>query len=167
MSERNNTAMRKALSAEELSALFRRTPENERLYRESEIRLDLAERMIEMRHAAGLSQQQLSDRVGRKQSFVARLERGAYDRCGLSTLRTFARAMGYDIDASKMFVEGTAAHFTGNSSCAALEQSFDIIEEHSGKVTSISLASWERSDLIAPAKPVPAPPISQVTYSAA
>lgn len=48
MSDHDNTATRKALSAEEFSALFRRNADNERLYRESEIRLDLAERMTEM-----------------------------------------------------------------------------------------------------------------------
>ncbi len=140
---------RRALSAEEFSALFRRNAENERLYRESEIRLDLAERMTEMRRAAGLSQQELADRVGRKQSFVGRLEKGAYDRCALSTLRTFARAMGYDISATNMFVEGGSAHFTGSSSCSGLEESFDFFDENSGAIASISLASWDRADFMA------------------
>ncbi len=166
MSDDKNVAARKALSAEEFSALFRRNADNERLYRESEIRLDLAERMTEMRRAAGLSQQQFADRVGRKQPFIARLERGAYDRCGLSTLRTFARAMGYELDASRMFVEGTAAYFSGNSSCLSLEQSFEIVEEQSGKMASISLASWERSELASQTTPA-ASNSKQVNYSAA
>lgn len=148
MNDKNTeVTTRKALSAEEFSALFRRNAENERLYRESEIRLDLAERMIEMRRAAGLSQQDLAQRVGRKQPFIARLERGAYDRCGISTLRTFARAMGHDLSAAAMFVEAGAAHFNGRSSCSGLERSFEILDEESEKLISISLASWERSDL--------------------
>ncbi len=165
MNEKVNNTQRRALSAEEFSAQFRRDPENERLYRESEIRLDLAERMTRMRREAQLSQQQLADRVGRKQSFVARLERGAYDRCGLSTLRTFARAMGFDLDASQMFVEGTAANYTGKSSCGSLEQSFSILDEQSGKIASISLASWERSELAADSTPPTS--TKQVIYSAA
>ncbi|MEO6836539.1 MAG: XRE family transcriptional regulator, partial [Candidatus Tumulicola sp.] len=128
MKERKNIA-RRALSAEEVSAIFRRDRDNERLYRESEVRLDLAERMVEMRRVAGLSQQELADRVGRKQPFIARLERGAYDRCGLSTLRTVARAMGHDLNAATMFVRAAAAHFSGQSSCAPLELAFETLEE--------------------------------------
>lgn len=154
----------RALSAEEMSALFRRDPENERLYRESEIKLDLAERMTEMRRAAGLSQQELADRVGRKQPFVARLELGAYDRCGLGTLRTFARAMGFDIDSSRMFVQATAAHYSGLSSCADLEDAFEMMGAQSDKLATISLAAWEHA---APFE-IAVPAIErEVNYSAA
>lgn len=45
---------RRALSAQEFSTMFRRDPENERLYRESQARLDLAERVAEMERAARL-----------------------------------------------------------------------------------------------------------------
>jgi transcriptional regulator with XRE-family HTH domain len=154
------------MSADEFSALFRRDADNERLYRESEARLDLAERMTAMRHAAGLSQQQLADRVGRKQPFIARLEKGAYDRCGLSTLRTFARAMGFDINSSTMFVQEAVAHFSGKSSCSGLERSFETFEEQSGKIASISLASWDRADLSTQSTSS-APKPREETYSAA
>ncbi len=167
MSEKTSATKRRALSAEEFSALFRSNAENERLYRESEVRLDLAERMTEMRHSAGLSQQQLADRVGRKQPFIARLERGAYDRCGLSTLRTFARAMGHDINAATMFTRGTATHFSGKSSCNGLEQSLELFEEASGKIASISLASWDHAELAAQSTPGSAKSSTGVTYSAA
>lgn len=166
MSTKTNAAERKGLSAEEISAGFRRDPDNERLYRESEIRLDLAERMTEMRRAAHLSQQQLADRVGRKQPFIARLEKGGYDRCALSTLRTFARAMGYDLSASAMFVRGTGAHFSGHSSCAELERSFDVFEKHRGRIATISLASWDRADLTAQ-QPSREPAPDEVLYPAA
>ena len=46
MKSATNIVKRRALSAEEFSAQFRRNPDHERLYRESEARLDLAERMV-------------------------------------------------------------------------------------------------------------------------
>jgi len=97
----------KSLSAEEVSAQFRRDPENERLYRESEIRIEFSERMKVMRKECGLSQVELSKKLRCSQPFIAKLERGGYDRCGLSTLRTFARAMGYDINVNRMFEHAT------------------------------------------------------------
>jgi transcriptional regulator with XRE-family HTH domain len=93
----------RSLSAEEVSAQFRRNPENERLYRESEIRIEFSERMKAMRKESGFSQVELADKLGCSQSFIAKLERGGYDRSGLSTLRTFALAMGYDINVDRMF----------------------------------------------------------------
>jgi transcriptional regulator with XRE-family HTH domain len=147
MTETKKASSPKAMSAEEFAALFRRDPDNDRLFHESEARLDLSEKMTEMRHGAGLSQQELANRVGRKQPFIARLEKGAYDRCGLSTLRTFARAMGHDLSVAAMFVQGTAAYFSGKSSCAGLEQHFEIQDQQSGKIASISLVAWDRAQL--------------------
>jgi transcriptional regulator with XRE-family HTH domain len=100
------------LSAEEVSAQFRRDPENERMYRESEIRIEFSERMKAMRKESGLSQVELAEKLGCSQSFIAKLERGGYDRSGLSTLRTFARAMGYDINVKRMFERATSATFS-------------------------------------------------------
>lgn len=117
----NGVIRKRAVRADEAVARFRRDPENNRLFLEAETRHDLAARMTEMRRSAGLTQSELARRVGRKQSFVARLEIGAYDRCGLSTLRTFARAMGYDIDPTAMFISCNGHEFSGNSSCSELE----------------------------------------------
>lgn len=134
---------RNAMTAEEFSSLFRSDPENERLYRESEIRFDVAARMTAMRKSQAISQKELAQRVGRSQPFIAKLEGGAYDRCGLSTLRTFARALGYDIKIEDMFHSIGAPIFTKESSCAELSDAITLQEAISDALSGISLARWE------------------------
>ncbi len=77
-------------------------PQNARRFAESEIALAVTRLLTRLRKDAGLTQSQLAERIGRRQAYVAKLEGGAYDRCSLPTLRTFARALGYDIDIHKM-----------------------------------------------------------------
>ena len=67
------------------------------------LELALCDRMIAMREEAGLTQAQLAARLGFSQGYVAKLENGAYDRCGIGTLRTFSIALGYDIDLNSLF----------------------------------------------------------------
>lgn len=69
-----------------------------------ELELELCERMIELREDAGLTQAALAETLGFTQGYVAKLENGAYDRCGIGTLRTFALALGYDLDIDNLFV---------------------------------------------------------------
>jgi transcriptional regulator with XRE-family HTH domain len=69
-----------------------------------ELELELCERMIELREDAGLTQSALAQKLGYTQGYVAKLENGAYDRSGIGTLRTFALALGYDLDLDNLFV---------------------------------------------------------------
>ncbi len=89
-------------SAQDELAEFLRDPENARRFAESEISLALTRLFTQLRKDAKLTQAQLAGRVGRHQAYVAKLEGGAYDRCSLPTLRTFARALGWDIDVRQM-----------------------------------------------------------------
>jgi len=59
--------------------------------------------MVELRENAGLTQTALAETLGFTQGYIAKLENGAYDRCGIGTLRTFALALGYDIDLENLF----------------------------------------------------------------
>lgn len=70
----------------------------------NELELELCERMIELREDAGLTQSELAEKLGYTQGYVAKLENGAYDRAGIGTLRTFALALGYDLDIDNLFV---------------------------------------------------------------
>ncbi len=83
---------------------FRRDPERDALFLESQVEIDLCERMTSMRLDARLTQVELAKRLGKTQAYVAKMESGGYDRCGIGTLRTFARAMGSDLAVSTMFV---------------------------------------------------------------
>jgi transcriptional regulator with XRE-family HTH domain len=93
---------------DELIRDFRSDPEQDKLFRESEAELALADRMTEMRLDAGLTQAELAERLGKTQAYVAKMEAGGYDRCGIGTLQTFARALGHQLDAAAMFVSSSA-----------------------------------------------------------
>lgn len=63
----------------------------------AERRRELAAKLVELRHAAGLSQTQVAARMGTSQSAVARLEAGDVD-ARLSTLEKYAAAIGQSLD---------------------------------------------------------------------
>lgn len=91
-----------------------------------DLELDLCDRMVELREAANLTQKQLAEKLNFSQGYVAKLENGAYDRCGIGTLRTFALALGFDIDLAQLFQpvqpypeqcfkrKGMQVHFSGH-----------------------------------------------------
>ena len=56
-------------------------------------RMDLVEALYKARHEAGLTQQEVADRIGTKQTYIAALERGRKN-ITLSTLQKYARACG-------------------------------------------------------------------------
>lgn len=57
-----------------------------------------AQRLAEVRGAAGLNQTEMSQRLGISQSRVSRIERGDLERTELATLRSFVRALGGDLE---------------------------------------------------------------------
>jgi transcriptional regulator with XRE-family HTH domain len=113
---------RKGRSAEEVSQHYRPSAESERLYREAEAAYELSRLMTAMRKSSGVTQTELATRVGCKQPFIVRLEGGGYDRCEIGTLRTFARALGYDLAFAQMFSRSDNAHYSGHFSCMRLER---------------------------------------------
>lgn len=56
-------------------------------------RMELAEAMYKARHAAGLTQKELAERLGTKQAYIAALERGRKN-ITFSTLSRYAAACG-------------------------------------------------------------------------
>ena len=57
--------------------------------------IQLIETLVDARHAAGLRQVELADRLGRPQSFVSKVERGER-RLDAVEFLIFARALGAD-----------------------------------------------------------------------
>ncbi|MFK7602341.1 type II toxin-antitoxin system RelE/ParE family toxin [Deinococcus sp. SM5_A1] len=57
-----------------------------------------AHRLAEVRSASGLTQEELSRRLGISQSRVSRIERGDLEKTELATLRAFVQALGGDIE---------------------------------------------------------------------
>ena len=90
---------------------FRSTPRNETMFLEAEAELQLSEKMIDLRLAAGLTQKQLAERLGISQAYVAKLESGGYDKAGIGTLRGIALALGHDLAFDSMFVPQDALRY--------------------------------------------------------
>ena len=83
---------------------FRADRANERLFLEAQAEIRLSEKMTKIRLEAGLTQRELADRLSVSQAYIAKMECGGYDKCGVGTLRRIAVALGYDIAFDAMFV---------------------------------------------------------------
>ncbi len=55
-------------------------------------KLAIAEQLVQLRHAAGLSQEQLAKKIGTTKSAVSRYENAEYDRYEIQTLRKIVAA---------------------------------------------------------------------------
>jgi len=72
--------------------------EMENLIREASLNAIVAQLIYEARTARGLTQKQLADRVGTKQSAIARLEDADYDGHSLSMLQKIAAALNQKVE---------------------------------------------------------------------
>lgn len=71
-------------------------PEFRRTYEEEAAKKEVWRQLIEARQAAGLTQQQMAQRLGVSQSQVAKIERRGYEAYTLTTLRRYVQALGTD-----------------------------------------------------------------------
>ncbi len=83
---------------EVLDDLFGDTPGYREAVAEEVERLDIARVIYEARVAAGLSQKQLADKIGSRQSVISRLEDADYGAHSLSMLRRIAQALGQRLE---------------------------------------------------------------------
>jgi ribosome-binding protein aMBF1 (putative translation factor) len=67
-------------------------PELENMVKESSLNAEVAQLIYETRTQAGLTQQQLADRIGSKQSVIERLEDADYEGHSLSMLQRIAHS---------------------------------------------------------------------------
>ena len=68
-------------------------PKREEEYDEEVINAEIARKIYELRTQAGLTQQELADRVGTSKSAICRLEDADYDGHSLSMLKRIAEAL--------------------------------------------------------------------------
>ncbi|MSP14372.1 MAG: helix-turn-helix domain-containing protein [Chloroflexi bacterium] len=69
-------------------------PEFRKVYEEEAAKKDLWLQLVEARQAAGLTQEQMAERMGVSQAQVARIEKRGYDAYTLKTLRRYVAALG-------------------------------------------------------------------------
>ncbi len=72
--------------------------EMEGLVKEASLNAEIAQLIYHARTQAGLTQQQLADRIGTKQSVIARLEDAEYEGHSLSMLQKIARALNQRLE---------------------------------------------------------------------
>lgn len=69
-------------------------PENRAVYDEEAAKKALWLQLADARQAAGLTQQQMAERLGVSQAQVARIEKRGYEAYTLNTLRKYVTALG-------------------------------------------------------------------------
>jgi len=72
--------------------------ESRKVVEEARINVAVAQLIYDVRIKAGLTQKQLADLVGTKQSAIARLEDADYDGHSLSMLQRIAAALGHKVE---------------------------------------------------------------------
>jgi len=81
-----------------INNLTSQDPELENLVREASLNAVVAQLIYEARTVRGLTQKELADRIGTKQSAIARLEDADYDGHSLSMLQKIARALNQRVE---------------------------------------------------------------------
>ena len=81
-----------------IEKMNRTDPEIQEMVAEASINAQVAQLTYEARIKAGLTQQQLADLVGTKQSAIARLEDADYEGHSLSMLQKIARALNQKLE---------------------------------------------------------------------
>ena len=81
-----------------LQQLTSEDPGMEEMIKDASLNAELAQLIYHVRTQAGLTQQQLADRVGTKQSVIARLEDAEYEEHSLSMLQRIARALNQRLE---------------------------------------------------------------------
>ncbi|KMJ46483.1 helix-turn-helix transcriptional regulator [Xenorhabdus khoisanae] len=72
-------------------------PEVKQAYDELEPEFELINTLLSMRKEAGLTQQQVAERMGTKESNISRLEKGKSNPT-LNTLLSYAKACGFQLN---------------------------------------------------------------------
>jgi len=73
-------------------------PRREEEYEEEVINAEIGRKIYQLRTKAGLTQQQLADRVGTSKSAICRLEDADYEGHSLSMLKRIAEALGKRVE---------------------------------------------------------------------
>ena len=88
-----------------IEKINRTDPQLQEMVAEASINAHVAQLIYEARIKAGLTQQQLADLIGTKQSAIARLEDADYEGHSLSMLQKIARALNQRVESQLTAIE--------------------------------------------------------------
>lgn len=72
-----------------------KNPDFKRAWQELDTEFTLLEALIKAREEAGLTQEELAERIGTKQPALSRLEKGGFRKANIETLRKIAHALDH------------------------------------------------------------------------
>ena len=102
LSDRSNTVKPKKFHTPASELLFNRylagDPQREQAYQDDVINAEIARKIYQLRTKAGITQQELAQRVGTSKSAICRLEDADYDGHSLSILKKIAAALGKRVE---------------------------------------------------------------------
>ena len=102
LSDRSNTVKPKKFHTPASELLFNRylagDPQREQAYEDEVINAEIARKIYQLRTKAGITQQELAQRVGTSKSAICRLEDADYDGHSLSILKKIAAALGKRVE---------------------------------------------------------------------
>jgi transcriptional regulator with XRE-family HTH domain len=81
-----------------LSEMTKEDKEIQEMVREAYLNAEIARLISEARIQAGLTQKQLADRIGTRQSVISRLEDADYEGHSLSMLQAIAKALNHRLE---------------------------------------------------------------------
>ena len=91
---KNNIIEKGQRSYKEWKKRLEKEPGYRAIYKEESAKMELWLQLVEARQAAGLTQQQLAEKLGVSQAQVARMEKRGYDAYTLTSLRRYVNALG-------------------------------------------------------------------------
>ena len=94
MNEKRNYMTEGQQAYEDWRGSFLADPEHRRIYEEEARKKELWLQLVEARQAAGLTQQEVAQRMGVSQAQIARIEKRGYDAYTLRSLRRYLEALG-------------------------------------------------------------------------
>jgi predicted XRE-type DNA-binding protein len=110
MEKKRNVTQQGQTSYQRWRDELRADPEYQAIYEEEAAKSELWLQLVEARQAAGLTQQQVAERMGVSQAQVARIEKRGYDAYTLRTLRRYLEALGDHFALEVTVIQGEAPH---------------------------------------------------------
>jgi len=94
MAKKNHIEVDGRILFEEYRAKLMSDPEFRAIYEEEARKKELWLQLVDARQAAGLTQQEVAERLGVSQAQVARIEKRGYESYTLKTLQRYVQALG-------------------------------------------------------------------------